>query len=353
MSDERKMIGWRPWLCAIAVAMAWNVPLAAASVYPSYVQRLSRLPQSTTQALATQSIVGLDGAMGRNRRGYFHVRFQLGLHHWADAAIANRDEYAANRFLSALGFGLAHETPVGTFELAVPKSLSRLPQSSAADRASGTAFFLSSAGSGVLALQQSAWFQSAPDLAAARTSLDADKVKLQLALGRLKRDQALLRAADARAPNRLLFDALAFVSLGLVLHDEDAIRSGREYQHNALAQQSPKGFFVEGGGYDSSYNGVALAIGYRLLLMQPDDQVLANALHRALLWQRSRITSDGSILTQGNTRVSADSGERFLGREKQVDVPHCIEAFELAYVALADPQWRIVAERIIARYGSH
>lgn len=235
----------------------------------SYAQALSRLPRGACLALAGQSAIGPDGAIGRNRRGYFHVRFQLGLHHWADEAIAASDPEAADRFRRALDYALAHETPDGGFELQVPRGVSAAGPASQADLASGSAFFLSSAGAGLLALKGSAWFQSDPGSAACRRALSADEVPLRRALGRLKEEQRLLDAADANAPNRLLFDALAFISLGEALGDAGAVGIGRRYESSALALQAPEGYFIEGGGFDSSYNGVALAVGYRLLLIHP------------------------------------------------------------------------------------
>lgn len=343
-------------LVALCLLPAWGAAGAAGPPAdplgpgPGYALALARIPARVCQVLVEQSALGPDGSLGRNRAGYFHVRFQAGLHHWADAAVARSDAEAANQFVKALDYALGHEQDGGSFPAVIPPGLSGAGAPTQADLASGAAFFLASAGSGFLALRGSPWFQRDPGLVAARDALSRAVPRLRAALGRLKTDRDLLARADARAPNRLLFDALAFVSLGQALGDPASIRIGLGFQAQALSLQSSAGFFVEGGGYDSSYNAVALAVGYRLLLLRPQDAGLSKALHRALDWEGTRIAPDGSLLTAGNSRVR-EGGERFLGAEKQVDVPHCAEALALAYAVTGEARWQGLAERMIARYG--
>ena len=71
------------------------------------------------------------------------------------------------------------------------------------------------------------------------------------------------------------------------------------------------------GGYDSSYNGVAIAVGYRLLLFHPDNKNLSKALEKAVYWLDSRVSNSGEVCLEGNSRVFV-GGESFLGKEKGV-----------------------------------
>ena len=321
-------------------------PVAAAVPAPW----LARQPADVAALLAQRHVPDADGALGRNRQGYFHARFQLGVHHLATQALLDRDPAAAGRSLQAIAYALARQQPDGRFAVVVPRKLAGQKPPTAADLASGSAFFLASAGTAVVLLGEGeasadpAWLT--PALRAQRQAL---RPGLRRALDALMRDRALLQRADARAPNRLLFNALALRSLGLALDDPAALAAADQFTRAALALQHPDGFFIEGGGFDSSYNGVACAVGYRLLGFAPRDEALATALDRAMAWQRARIDADGRVSTDGNTRVRP-GGESFLGQAKQVDVPHTLEALSLAAAHSGNPDWARLARRVVARY---
>ena len=112
--------------------------------------------------------------------------------------------------------------------------------------------------------------------------------------------------------------------------NERATEQSLRFQDAALLQTHPDGFFVEGGGYDSSYNGVATALAYRIASFTASRSILS-AANRSLAWQLTRILPSGEIVTKGNARVRNDgTGETFLGRHKDVDVGHTLEAIAMA-----------------------
>jgi hypothetical protein len=293
-----------------------------------------------------------EGALGRNRGGYFHARFQVGVHQLAYRALQQRDPDTADAALRAIDYAFRHAAGDGGFEVVVPHALRAQPAPSAADLASGTAFFLASAGPALWLLDDGAPGHAATWLPQTqRDRRDALRPALRRALAYLKTHQSKLQHADARAPNRLLFNALAFRSLGVLLQDAAALDTARGFIGAALALQSPEGYFVEGGGFDSSYNGVAVAVGYRLLAMDPEDPALASALAQASDWQAGRIARDGAISTQGNARVYP-GGEHFLGKAKAVDAAHTVEAMMLAAAQRDDPRLLDAARRVADFYGS-
>ncbi|MEM6799889.1 MAG: hypothetical protein AAF696_00720, partial [Bacteroidota bacterium] len=70
----------------------------------------------------------------------------------------------------------------------------------------------------------------------------------------------------------------AFYSLGMYLEDEEALLIGLDFAKNAFRQiDREAGYFIEGGGWDSSYNGVALQLGFEFLalLNQEKEERLA------------------------------------------------------------------------------
>jgi hypothetical protein len=142
-------------------------------------------------------------------------------------------------------------------------------------------------------------------------------MKLQLGLTYLKTQVDILKKYDAEAPNRLLFDAVAFYSLGSCLNDAQAKAIGIEFIELALAQQNAAGFYTEGGGFDSSYNGVSIRLVLVLLGILPTQESVFEKLRKSIgcsvQWQASRVLPPGEISLQGNTRMYP-GGEGFLGR---------------------------------------
>ncbi len=328
--------------------------LAGCSVAPAadefgYAQAIERLPQNLVKLLAERVIPDAEGAIGRNREAYFHVRFQMGLHALAHYAVSAKDLRAADRFVRSMEYAFVHQQDSGAFQLQIPKALMSDKSPGKGDLASGIAFFLSSAGSGLLAVESSKWFATSVETKGLRTRLAALDVRLRKSLNHLIGEQETLQRYDAKAPNRLLFDAVAFYSLGIYFDDKPAMELGNRFLAIALQQQHKDGYFIERGGFDSSYNGVSVAIGYRLLLMQPENTGLKNSLERSISWQLTRVMDKGEITTDGNTRVRP-GGETFLGREKDVDVGHSVEAFALAFVVTGDRKFREAADRITQYY---
>ncbi|TVQ22150.1 MAG: hypothetical protein EA383_15895 [Spirochaetaceae bacterium] len=291
------------------------------------------------------------GAMGRNRHSWFHARFQMGVHQHAHLAVQERDVAAADAYVRALEYTFAQQDADGGFRVVLPPALAAeyLEGPAAIDLASGTAFFLASAADGWLALHASPWFLSNAECASLRQRLHELLPQLELSATYLAAHAPQLLLADSRAPNRLLFNALAYYGLGNIL-DDDSLRSlGGEFRQAALALQHQDGYFLEGSGYDSSYNAVACAIGLRLQAAGDDDPELTLALAEAMRWQLSRITAAGDVLLEGNTRVRSEDGETFLGQTKGMDIPHLVEALYWYSRLHGATEVLPVAQRVIQR----
>lgn len=272
------------------------------------------------QGIASIDIPTSAGAMGRNKQGYFHVRFQMGIAGQSDYAVTFQNIIALEYAIKAIEYSFAHQLPEGDFELIVPEDLTdQTPQ--AADLASGVSFFLSSVGLALINFEESAWYQSEA-LSSYKARIELLRPKIALAAAWLLERKALLEVADQQAPNRLFFNALALYSLGSWLNDESLQAAGLSFATLGIAKKTEEGYFLEGDGWDSSYQGVALNVGFNLYSILPDGLILKeelwNCLSCASNWQRSRIKSTGEISTAGNVRVYP-GGEEFLGQEKQVD----------------------------------
>jgi hypothetical protein len=315
---------------------------------------------ATAAATADSRIVDLlarrvwpaaDGALGRNQKGWFHARFQMGLHHLARRAVERQDAAEADAYVRALALAFAHQESDGGFQLRVPDALTGAPAARPTDLASGTAFFLASAGDGWLSLDRSPWFQADPICAPLRDRLTGFRPALGRAVAYLARQSDALLVADRAAPNRLLFDALAFHTGGLLLAEPALTATAARFRDAALALVDPGGWFIEGGGADSSYNAVACAVALRLRAAGDPDPRLEAVIDGAMAWQRSRIRPDGSVDLAGNTRVRAAGGESFLGHAKGMDIPHLVEALLLDARRPGRAESLAVAERVVSRAG--
>lgn len=290
----------------------------------------------------------LHGALGRNLKGYFHVRFQMDIGFLASYAVYFKSEDALQKFILAVEYSFDKQKPAGDFELIIPSDLEYLGTPAQADLASGTSFFISAVGSSLMLLQQSEWFTNRPNDALTQR-LGALTSKFQRSLGYLKTQQTILKNADKEAPNRLFFNALAFYSLGSYLNDSEAMAIGLEFIELALAKQDAAGYYIEGDGFDSSYNGVSIRLGLLLLgILPPQNQVfnrLKESLSCSAQWQASRVLETGEISLKGNTRVYP-GGEDFLGTAKEIAWVETLQAFYFIHSLSNDPYYESISKKI-------
>ncbi len=307
------------------------------------------------ERLAAANTPNAEGALGRNLPGYFHVRFQMGLAPLANLATARSSAAALEHWIRTLRYSFDRQLPAGDFSFSPPANLvATLPPATDGDLASGIAFFASSVGGSLLALQGSAWFRNDAANASARAEVEALRPKLALMLNYLKMQEATLLTYDRNAPNRLLYDAVAYYSLGVYLNDDAAKILGAGFVQRALAMRDSSEYFLEGGGYDTSYQGVNLIVGLRLFLMLPADSPLRPQLWDALScgcqWQATRVMASGEISTVGNRRVYP-GGETFLGSEKSIAYTETVKSFLHLHYLTGDRNWYDLAMKIANYYG--
>lgn len=296
-------------------------------------QLLQSFESSILQGLASIDVPNSEGAMGRNKNGYFHVRFQVGILAQSDYAVTKQNSQALEYAIKSIEYSFSKQQSDGSFQLVIPPDLaSQTPNQ--ADLASGVSFFLASVGIALINFEQSAWYNSANNTNY-KNRIEILRPKIAMAAHWLLSQKKVLEAADQNAPNRLFFNALAFYSLGTWLKDENLKSAGISFTNLGISKKSAKGYFLEGNGWDSSYQGVSLNVGFNLYSILPDTLSLKaelwNCLSCASDWQKSRILESGEISTQGNIRVYP-GGERFLGQPKQVDwIKSTIGMFAMGY----------------------
>jgi hypothetical protein len=303
--------------------------------------------------LAQANQPNAEGALSRNITAYFHVRFQISVSTLTLYAILSQSTAELEKAVKAIEYSFAYQKPDGDFQFIQPPSLSNLPQATEVDLASGAAFFLSSLGIGLASMQESVWFTTSNEARPYRERIEKLRPKFEAALQNLVRKSDVLRRGDVDAPNRLFFDALAYQTLGNYLKNSDAQALAMQFAEAALALQVSEGYFKEGTGYDSSYQGVGLSVGWNVYLTLPSQSLIKSRLWKALAcgtsWQRSRVTSRGEILTQGNSRVYP-GGEKFLGEEKELAWKDTVFSFWYFFYLSQISEYNTLATTVLKFY---
>jgi hypothetical protein len=160
--------------------------------------------------------------------------------------------------------------------------------------------------------------------------------------------QDRLQHADAQAPNRLLFDALAYGLSGVLAGDADLKRVGRRFVDLAMKQyRRSDGVFLEKGGADSSYQAVA-AWNLQIWLLYMPDAKLEEAVDRAVAWERGRVRPDGQVDVAGNTRTGLGQ-EQWMGHNKGVNLSEITLCLLYHYARTGAPESLAAARRIVER----
>lgn len=302
------------------------------------------------EKLATSNQTDAFGALDRNKAAYFHVRFQMGISPLADYAVDAQNSTALEMAVRAIEYSFKYQLPDGDFLLVIPPDLVNTGTATEGDRVSATAFFCSALGAGLLALQENPGYQAQ---LIAKKRIEILIPQFQLSLNYLKSKISLLKQIDADAPNRLFFDALAFYAMGKYLGDKESMKYGIDFANLALAKKQPEGYFLEGTGFDSSYQGVGVAMGFRLLSIlvsdEPIRQILYDNLACATRWEMTRIKPTGEITTEGNSRVFS-GGETFLGAEKKVAYSSVLTALWNMYYYSGKEEYNDFANKVLAFY---
>ena len=303
------------------------------------------------QKFASSNAPNINGAMSRNINAYFSVRFQMGISNLADYAIDIQNTIALEKVIKSIEYSFQYQLANGDFQVVIPPN-TNYPTPTEGDLASGNAFFLSSLGPALLALEESTYYNSTFNVSF-KNRIEVLRPKIQSALNYLTTKNTVLQVYDKDAPNRLFFDGLAFYSLGKWLNDTNGKVIGLNFAQLGISKKSPKGYFLEKGGWDSSYEGVGLSVGFKLLSILNTNETIKQPLWDCLScgtnWLKSRILPSGEISTQGNTRVFP-GGEQFLGAPKTVAWKSTLlSLLNMRYLSGAD-EYALTANKVLTFY---
>lgn len=262
------------------------------------------------------------GLIGRNREwgDLYAARFQMGTGLALRVALTAQSATTAQAQAAFRGIEAGARTmePSGLLPARLPLSISMGRSPAPVDVASGAAFYLGDACLGALALEAA----PGPDQIADAERRRALRGQLAQSIRWLATQSTLLLEGDRRAPNRLLFDARAYLACGLLADDSTLRAHADPFIAAWRATLSPGGWFLEGDGWDTSYQAVSLEIGTDVAALLPENgsrSAVRDDLSRGAAWLVARVLPDGRVNSAGNTRTCG-GGEDFLGSPKSLAV---------------------------------
>ncbi|OHX34036.1 hypothetical protein BJL95_05955 [Methylomonas sp. LWB] len=350
--------------CAVAASdpapdtQALNNPAIPMGIYsmPSASEwsLLKSFNATLINRLAGLAVPDAQGALQRNRPGYFSVRFQDGVTWTIVRGLYLRNAAVLESGIKALEYAFGHQNPDGSFPIMVPPTLPANLIPYPQDYADATTFFFSELGRSLILLDGNAWFQTSADTADLRRRVGIIKEQADRSIDWLLTQQDLLIDYDTPLSNHLYYDGAGFYLVGRALNRQDAIDVGIAFTELGLNAQWPNGVLPELDGYDSSYQGVSL---FRLFILylnaDPTDVVIRqrlwDAISSGIAWEQTRVKPSGEILSDGNSRVYP-GGDKFLGVEKGISYVNIALSFYYYAVLTGDAGAKAVADKIIAYY---
>jgi len=275
-----------------------------------------------------------DGMASYNQGGFKSPEFQRGAMHYLVRAAVRGDARCVEEGWRAVDATFRQQNEQGSF------SREGAPHGGP----SAVAFWLAELDQAVLVLRES---KLGPQY---RERIEQLVPKIHKAAKWLAQPkyQRRLEREDAQAPNRLLFDALAYGLSGVLADDAELKQAGRRFVDLAIGQyRGSDGVFLEKGGPDSSYQAVA-AMKLQVWLLYFPDKKLAEAADRAVRWELARVGPDGQIDINGNTRTGL-AQEQWMGRDKDVNLSEITLCLLYHHARTGDAQSLAAARRIVER----
>ncbi len=275
-----------------------------------------------------------NGMVGYNRDGFRSPEFQRGAMHYMIRAVVRRDRRGVEEGWQAIDATFRQQTEKGNF------GRDGAPHGGP----SAVAFWLADLDQALLILRESELGPKYKE----RIDLLTPKIHKAARWLAQTRYQERLKREDAEAPNRLLFDALAYGLSGLLADDDELKQVGRRFVDLAMTRYRPSdGVFLEKGGPDSSYQAVS-ALKLQVWAIHFPDKELEAAIDRAVHWEVGRVGPDGQVDVAGNTRTGLGQ-EQWMEHEKGVNLSEITLCLLYHYARTGDRQSLAAAQRILER----
>jgi len=247
-----------------------------------------------------------NGMIGANQTNWEKAEFQRGgVRRMVQGVIYNDTAYINDAWITMAGtFG--QQTNLGNFN----------------DNASSVCFWLHECAHSLLILKDSPLYPQYTDSIA--KYLPLMQQALEFVTDSINLD-SLLNRFDKQSPNRLWVDATAIAFTALLIDDTTTYMPIARICADQAMGLLKDSIFCEKGGYDTSYQGVAMFL-MNYFAMRVEYPLLDCYIRRTTLWEAARVRSDGFIDTLGNSRTS-NCQEVYAGQCKQVNYREVSRSF--------------------------
>jgi hypothetical protein len=249
-----------------------------------------------------------------------------------DGGIAANNSDAIARGLHILKWGFDQEQSDGSFDCP--------------DTFHSASFFIESAAHAFLLIEHSQFkdqFQS---------QVDDMKPKLhKAALWMIDPDvERKGKEGDAQFTHRKYLDADALGETGILCDDSELIKRSGKFIREGIAMQDPSGYNPEKGGFDSSYHAVGVWYAERYYTIVAGESLrgpLYDMIKKAVAWEATRIADDGTVITEGNSRVGGEGAEK--DRTKKAKTPaigQIFRCFDYWSIISGDQSYQDLAQKV-------
>lgn len=258
------------------------------------------------EQIGPAAAVNAAGAIGPNQTSLVTVRYQTTALWLMRHGIARGLTDLINKSNLAFAWAFGRQNVAGYFENFAGEGGTSLAATTAIE---GDTFFIASF------VNAYRLVQGQPELASLVPSYASLNTALNASLSWMEANNSHIYSQATQTPNRLMFAAMAFCTGGVILSNSTYSSRGLDLVTTALAMRHADGYFIEKGGWDTSYQGVIIMLMSFVWMHATDPALrstLKTALGTAVDWEMTRITQSGAsaglISTDGNTRTGP-SGE--------------------------------------------
>ena len=290
-------------------------------------------------SMAPSGAFGLNNTWESTHSGKWFIEYQRICAEAIGAGLALGNDAAVERGLKMIEWGFAHMEADGGFKCD--------------DAYHSASFFIEAAAYSLLLLEAS------PAHEKWQSRIEALKPQLRKAAHWMAKPSVagpVWNGVQKQFSHRWFACAAALGESGVLLHDEELLTTAKPLLRGGIRAQLPNGVNPEKGGYDSIYQAAGLVYAtrcYAIVADQAEQAALKRSIDKGIAWLGSRISSDGTINTQGNTRTAGQEVGRS-GNVKGVESKYAVRALGFWAAITANNSLQALGQKVSATpQGEH
>ncbi len=284
-------------------------------------------------SMAPSGAFGMNATWETTHSGKWFIEYQRVCAEAIGAGLALGNEAAVERGLKMTEWGFAHMETDGSFKCD--------------DAYHSASFFIEAAAYALLLLEASPMHEKW------KPRIEALKPPLGKAAHWMAKPSVAVpvwNGVQKQFAHRWFACAAALGQSGVLLNDRELLAKAKSLLHDGIRAQLPNGVNPEKGGYDSVYQAAGLLYAthyYANVADTADRSPLKRSIDKGLAWLVSRISSDGIINMQGNTRTAGQEVGRS-GNVKGAETKFAVRALGFWATLAGNASYQALAEKVSA-----